>query len=107
MNPFVRRIALLAAVAALFALALPGVASAQYREFSGRIDRIDEQQVLVDNRMGDKVKFVKADGVEVAGEGKTSWEELEQGDWIAVSWKLMDKPRKAYKIKVMPPKEDE
>lgn len=103
MIPFVRKTALLVAVAVL----LPLAASAQYREFSGRIDRIDDEQVLVDNRMGDKVKFVKADGVEVAGEGKTSWDELEQGDWIAVSWKLMDKPRKAYKIKVMPPKEDE
>ncbi|MAI77926.1 MAG: hypothetical protein CL917_03210 [Deltaproteobacteria bacterium] len=85
----------------------PALVQAQMREFTGRIDRVSKKRMIVDNRMGDKVSFVPADPSEVSGEGKTEWKELKKKDWVTVSWKFIDKPRKAYKIKVLPPKEEE
>lgn len=83
------------------------LAQAQMREFTGRIDRVSKKRMIVDNRMGDKVSFVPAENTEITGEGKTEWKELKKKDWVTVSWKFVDKPRKAYKIKVLPPKEDD
>ena len=101
----VRRIALIAA----FALALPLVwssaAQAQYREFTGKVDKITKKKIFVDNRMGDKVSFVKVDETVVEGE-KTEWKKIKKSDWVTVSWKMMDKPRKVYKLVVIPKRED-
>ena len=83
------------------------LAEAQMREFTGRIDRVSKKRMIVDNRMGDKVSFVPAENTEVTGEGKTEWKELKKKDWVTVSWKFIDKPRKAYKIQVLPPKEED
>jgi hypothetical protein len=95
-----------AAVLVLVALVLPSVASAQYREFSGKIDRINDKKLIVDNRMGDKVTFMRVDETAVSGE-KTEWKKLSKDDWVTVSWKMIDKPRKAYKIVVNPPRDEE
>ena len=95
--------------AALFlvvALIGPTLASAQYREFSGRIDLIKKKKFIVDNRKGDKVSFIFIDTTEVTGE-KKSVKELKKKDWVTVSWKFVDNPRKAYKIMVLPPQEDD
>jgi len=102
-----RTLAIALAVAVLAAAALPSLASAQMREFTGRLDRIGNTKMIVDNRQGDKVSFMKVDSTEVSGEGKESWDDLRKGDWVTVSWKFIDKPRKAYKIVVLPPREDE
>lgn len=101
----VHRIVLVALVA-LFAAALPGTALAQYREFSGKVDKIDSKKIYVDNRMGDKVSFAKVDDTEVSGT-KDDWKKIKKNDWVTVSWKMIDKPRKAYKILVQEPKEDD
>ena len=109
MKPVVRRLALALVLVAAAALIAPSLAAAQMREFSGRIDRVSSKKMIVDNRMGDKVSFVPAEDVEVTSEteeGKTSWKSLKKGDWVTVSWKFIDKPRKAYKVEVLPPKED-
>lgn len=106
MSKVVRRIALIALVALALPLAIPSVAAAQYREFSGKVDKITKTKLIVDNRMGDKVSFVKVDETVVEGE-KTEWDKVKKNDWVTVSWKMIDKPRKAYKVLVMPPKEDE
>ena len=37
---------------------------------------------------------------------RASWEEIKKNDWVTVSWKMIDKPRKAYKVMVKPPKAD-
>ena len=76
------------------------------REFSGRLDTITKKKMIVDNRQGDKVSFVRVDETVVEGE-KEDWDKLKKKDWITVSWKMMDKPRKAYKVVVQPPKEDD
>jgi len=93
------------------ALVLPAfgasVASAQsYREFSGKIDKINKKKMIVDNRQGDKVSFNRVDDGVVEGE-KTDWDKLKKKDWVTVSWKFTDKPRLAYKIVVDKPKEDD
>jgi hypothetical protein len=96
-----RSLALLALVLAAVPMVLPSPALAQYREFSGKVDKISEKKIYVDNRMGDKVSFVRVDETVVEGE-KTEWDKIKKGDWVTVSWKFVDKPRKAYKVMVAP-----
>jgi hypothetical protein len=99
------RLALVALVALIVPVAMPGAASAQMREFVGKVDKIDDKKLIVDNRKGDKVSFDKV--AETAVEGtKTEWKAIKKDDWVSVSWKMIDKPRKAYKVVVMPPKEE-
>jgi hypothetical protein len=81
-------------------------ASAQTREFVGKLDSVNDKKVIVDNRKGDKITFNKTDTTTVEGEGKTKWEELKKSDWVTIDWMMKDNPRKAYKVTVMPaPKE--
>ena len=56
--------------------------------------------------VGDKVSFVFIPETEVTGE-KKSVKKVRKGDWVTVSWKFVDKPRKAYKIVVLPPREED
>ncbi len=103
-------LALAATMLAVFALpaafALPALAADEpYREFTGRIDMIKKKKFIVDNRQGDKVSFVLIPKTEVSGE-KKSVKRLKKNDWVTVSWKFVDKPRKAYKIIVLPPREE-
>jgi hypothetical protein len=105
MRKFITRMALIALAALIVPLAMPGAAAAQMREFAGKIDKIDAKKVIVDNRKGDKVSFDKVGETVVEGE-KTDWAALKKNDWVSVSWKMVDKPRKAYKVHVMPPKEE-
>jgi hypothetical protein len=108
MKSFTRRNAIaLGALVAFGLLLVPSLASAQMRTFTGRIDRISDKKMIVDNRMGDKVSFVPVADTEVTGEGKTKWDELKQKDWVTVYWKFVDKPRKAYKVEVLPPKDED
>lgn len=103
------RRSLLTALISLIATAsfFPSLASADvYREFTGRIDKIMKKKFIVDNRQGDKVQFVFIKDTEVSGE-KKSVKKIKKGDWVKVSWKFVDKPRKAYKIVVLPPREDD
>jgi hypothetical protein len=90
---------------AILLVAAP-VVSAQMREFTGRIDTINKKKMIVDNRKGDKVSFNQVDETVVEGE-KEAWDKIKKKDWVTVSWKFIDKPRKAYKIVVLPPKEDD
>jgi hypothetical protein len=96
---------LVALVALLAPVALPGSAAAQTREFTGKVDKVSKTEVIVDNRMGDKVKFEKLDSTVVEGE-KKDWKNLKKNDWVTVHWKMVDKPRKAYKVVVLPPREE-
>ena len=90
---------------ALVALLVPGLAAAQMREFRGKVDKINKRQVIVDNRMGDKLKFKPADDVVVEGE-KDAYKRVKKNDWVIVSWKMVDNPRVAYKIVVLPDQEE-
>ena len=110
MHKMIRRIALAGLAAlAVFVLA-PSAALAQYREFTGKIDKINDKKMIVDNRQGDKVTFDKVPDAKVddtSGETKKkAWADLKNDDWVTVKWKMIDKPRKAYEIIVLPPKKE-
>lgn len=81
------------------ALLAPGLASAQLRDFEGKVDSISESKIIVDNRKGDKISFDKVADSTVEGKA-TSWDAIKKGDWVAVGSKMMEKPRKAYKVTV-------
>ena len=101
------RSALVAAVVLTAVLLLPSLASAQMREFTGRIDKVNKKQMIVDNRMGDKVKFIYAKDDTVVEGTKSEWKKLKTKDWVKVSWKFIDKPRKAYKVVVFEKEDDD
>lgn len=112
MRKIVRTTARIALVALALGVFGASAAQAQYREFTGQIQKINAGKMIVDNRMGDKVTFHRLKETEVddqRGEEqkKKIWTDLRSDDWITVQWKMIDKPRKAYKIIVLPPKEDE
>ena len=106
MKTNLRKMAFAVMLAAAVPLFLPSVVSAQMREFSGKIDKINKKKLIVDNRQGDKVSFDRTPETVVEGE-KDSYDKLKKEDWVKVSWKFIDKPRKAYKIVVSPPQEEE
>ncbi len=101
------RLMMLAAVALAAAILAPSIASAQMREFTGRVDKINKKQMIVDNRMGDKVKIVYAKGETVVEGTKEAWKKVKSRDWVTVSWKMIDNPRKAYKVVVFEKDDDE
>jgi hypothetical protein len=106
MSFVVRRSVLVFASLVLAAAVLaPSLASAQYREFTGRIDKINKKKMIVDNRQGDKVPFNFLKETEVIGL-KDEVKKLKQKDWVTVYWKFTDKPRKAYKVEVIPEKKE-
>ena len=100
-----RSFALIALVLAAVPVVLAGPALAQYREFSGKVDKISKKKIFVDNRMGDKVSFIRVDETVVECE-KTEWEKIKKSDWVSISWKFVDKPRKVYKVIVKPAPEE-
>jgi hypothetical protein len=101
MSKALRRFALALFALAAVPLADPGIAHAQLRDFEGKVDTVNEKKIIVDNRKGDKISFDKVADTTVEGD-KKSWEEVKKGDWVAVSSKMLEKPRKAYKVTVKP-----
>ena len=97
------RIALRALIAVALPLILSNEASAEYREFSGEVTEISGGELVIDNRQGDRVSFRRSETTKVTG-AKKSWSAIERGDRVRVSWKMVDKPRVAYKVVVSPPK---
>jgi hypothetical protein len=80
------------------------------REFTGLLQGMKKGKkgrFVVDNRQGDKVKFIKDATSTVVDERgtdkpKTEWDDLKNGDYVSVCWKFTDNPRKAYKVQVKP-----
>lgn len=97
------RIALWVLVAAALPPILSTPASAEYREFSGKVSEISGDELVIDNRRGDRVSFKRSGATKVTG-AKQSWQAIARGDWVSVSWKMVDNPRVAYEVVVMPPK---
>ncbi len=97
------RIAVHALVAVTLALMLSSAASAGFREFSGKVIEVSDNKMVIVNRRSDQVSFRRSSATTVTGV-KKSWQAIEKGDWVSVSWKMVDKPRVAHKVVVMPPK---
>ncbi len=96
---------LFALVAAPLAFATPAAAK-MLRTFEGELQKIKGSKIIVDNKKGDKITFNKVDETEVSGE-KEAWDDLKKNDWVTVHSDMFEKPRKAYKIEVMPDPKDE
>jgi hypothetical protein len=85
------------------------------REFTGLLQNMKKGAkggFVVDNRQGDKVKFIRDATSVVADESggakpKAEWDSLANGDYVSVCWKFTDNPRKAYKVTVKPAPKDE
>ncbi len=90
-------------IAVALPLMLSNPASAEFREFSGKVTEISGDKMVIDNRRGDRVSFRRSEATTVTG-AKKRWQAIEEGDRVSVSWKMVDKPRVAYKVVVMPPK---
>lgn len=75
------------------------------REFTGRIAAVDERRLVVESGEGDRLAFLRTPATEIRGAGKGSWADLAPGDRVAVSWRMMDEPRKAYRVEVLPARE--
>jgi hypothetical protein len=83
-------------------LAVPLVASAQMREFTGVVERAGGKKLVVGNRMGDSVTFSRIASTKVTGI-KSSWGELAKGDRVTVSW---TKKRAAHRVRVLRAKKE-
>ena len=103
-------------VSASLAFGAPAFAGCEgMREFTGLLQGLKKGEkggFVVDNRQGDKVKFIRDKTSTVADESggatpKDEWDKLANGDYVSVCWKFTDNPRKAYKVTVKPaPKEN-
>ena len=102
-----RPIHIAAALVLAASVSAPSLASAQMREFTGRVDKVTKKKMIVDNRLGDKVTFIYAKEETTVEGTKSEWKELKAKDWVTVSWKFTDKPRKAYKVVVFEKDEEE
>ena len=109
LHKWIRALALAGFASLALAVVAPGAALAQYRDFTGRIDKINDKKMIVDNRQGDKVTFDKLPDTKVDDTHeakKKAWSDLKSDDWVTVKWKMVDKPRKAYEVIVIPPKKE-
>lgn len=117
MRKGLRAIALWSAVVfgASLALSSPAFAGCEgMREFTGLVQNMKKGKkggFVVDNRQGDKVKFIRDDTSTVVDESggakpKAEWDQLANGDYVSVCWKFTDNPRKAYKVTVKPAPKD-
>ncbi len=106
MLPVARKVGQIVMLALFTSIIWTASASAQTREFVGKLDSVSEKKVIVDNRKGDKISFSSTEETTVSGEGKTKWDELKKGDWVTIDWLMKDNPRKAYKVTVIPAREE-
>ncbi len=92
-----------AAIAAVIAAAVACAAAparADHRDFAGRVKKVSEKGVTVENRMGDRRSFVRGKKTRVRG-GRSSWEGLRPGDQVIVDWHLEDRPARARRVRVL------
>ena len=76
------------------------------RRFSSRIGPTNEEtssQRSIASK-SNSLSFGRSKETTVTG-AKKSWQAIEVGDRVSVSWKMVDVPRVAYKVVVMPPKQ--
>ena len=89
--------------AALAPLWWSASSAAEMREFTGRVSRVDEQRLVVGNRMGDALSFERSPETEVRG-AKRRWDAIDTSDRVTVHWSFSDKPRRARRVVVFPPR---
>jgi hypothetical protein len=74
--------------ALLATLVVAASASAQQRDFAGKVVTISAQSLAVKDRRQNIVTFTRSDRTTV--EGKSGWDAIAVGDQVIVRWKLGD-----------------
>jgi hypothetical protein len=85
------------------ALAGPPAGRTDHRDFAGKVSKVSRKRVTVENRMGDRRSFVRGEKTRVRG-GRESWDGIRQGDEVIVDWHLEDRPARARRVRVIPPR---
>ena len=95
--------------ALIISLLLAGPTVGQEREFSGKIQELDAGGLLMRNRRGDEIRFLRVRETRVSsGEGaQGNWGQLRVGERATVRWKLADSPPVAYQVIVLPLRDEE
>jgi len=96
----IRARALAAVLAVAVGVLAAGPAAADHRDFAGRVKKVSNKRVTVENRMGDRRSFVRGEKTRVRGR-KGSWEGLAPGDEVIVDWHLKDRPVRARRVRVI------
>lgn len=98
-----RQLAALVAVGLFSALVLPLPAAADHRDFTGKVSKVSKKRVTIENRQGDRRSFVRGKKTKVRG-SRSSWEAIRPGDELIVDWHLEDRPARARRVRVVPPR---
>ena len=92
--------ALAAALAVGLATLAAGPAGADHRDFAGHVKKVSKKSVTVENRMGDRRRFVRGEKTRVGGK-REGWEGLKPGDEVVIDWHLRDRPARARRVRVI------
>ncbi len=99
-----RRLAFASALAALVtAGVLAAPAGAQMHEFTGSVNQVSGERLVVGNRMGDQLSFVRGPKTQVRG-AKGEWDSIRRDDRVTVHWDFGEKPARAHRVVVLPPR---
>ena len=77
----------------------PRAASAQSREFAGRVISIGAGQLAVESRQGETLRFVRSERTAV--DGRSGWDAIRPGDHVLVRYRLRDGPYEARRVVVL------
>jgi hypothetical protein len=94
---------LAAALAAVLGIALaapPAAAGDDHRDFAGKVRKVSNKRVTIENRHGDRRSFVRGQKTKVRGE-RRDWDGIRPGDQVIVDWHLKDRPARARRVRVI------
>jgi hypothetical protein len=75
-------------------------ASADHRDFAGKVKKVSGKRVTIENRQGDRRSFVRGKKTKVRG-GRSDWSGIRPGDEVIVDWHLEDRPARARRVRVI------
>lgn len=85
---------------ALALLLTAAPATADHRDFAGKVRKVSKERVTIENRQGDRRSFVRGEKTKVRGTRK-HWDGIKPGDQVIVDWHLEDKPARARRVRVI------
>jgi hypothetical protein len=82
------------------ALLTAAPAAADHRDFAGKVKKVSNERVTIENRQGDRRSFVRGKKTKVRGT-RQDWNGIRPGDQVIVDWHLEDKPARARRVRVI------